>query len=125
MAGSACPATYEKPLHIIHIYSSDGRQRAGPRNNSQHHSTPQPQNGYWELGDVFVNAGDIDNDGVDDILVGRPSSHAVVGNYMGSVAVYSGKTTLPIHSIVGNEPSAGFGGAVCAGYDFNSDGFID
>lgn len=98
---------------------------AGAQAVLQTKTPPTPANGYWQLGDSFANAGDVDKDGVDDLIVGRPTSHTYLGNYMGSVVVYSGKTTLPIFSIIGSDPSGGFGHSVCGVGDMNLDGYDD
>ncbi|WP_020561603.1 thrombospondin type 3 repeat-containing protein [Methylosarcina fibrata] len=88
-------------------------------------------------GDYFgysvANAGDIDQDGFDDIIVGSPRSNPVLpGNNTpagdaGSVIVYSGKTALPIQDLSFTGDAAGdqFGIAVAGAGDIDKDGVPD
>lgn len=71
------------------------------------------------LGSAIANAGDIDKDGVSDILIGAPGE--------GKAFVFSGKTGNVIFTIVSpfNESLHSFGSAVAGGKDFNHDGVAD
>jgi len=60
--------------------------------------------------------GDVDNDGVDDLIVGAPG--------IDTVYVYSGGTGYPLLSNSG-QSGAGFGTAVCRGGDLDHDGTVD
>ena len=71
------------------------------------------------FGSAVANAGDIDKDGVTDILIGAPGE--------GHAFVFSGKTGNLIFTIVSpfNETLHSFGAAVAGGKDFNHDGKPD
>jgi uncharacterized delta-60 repeat protein len=85
------------------------------------------------LGYSVANAGDIDKDGFDDIIVGSPQSNPIVSgsdkpaNNAGSVIVYSGKTALPIPNLTFTGDAAGdqFGIAVAGAGDVDHDGVPD
>lgn len=85
------------------------------------------------LGYSVANAGDIDGDGYDDIIVGSPKSNPLPagGNKVlldaGSVTVYSGKTATAISGLTFNGEHAGdeFGTAVAGAVDVNNDAVPD
>ncbi len=71
------------------------------------------------FGSAIANAGDIDQDGVSDVLIGAPGE--------GHAFVFSGKTGSLLFTIV-SPATAGlpsFGAAVAGGKDFNRDGKPD
>ena len=82
-----------------------------------------PSEGGSEAGAAFgsavANAGDIDQDGVTDILIGAPGE--------GKAFVFSGKTGNLIFTIVSpfTESLHSFGSVVAGGKDFNHDGKPD
>ncbi|MGH8095118.1 MAG: integrin alpha [Chthoniobacterales bacterium] len=67
------------------------------------------------FGSALANAGDVDGDGVSDIVVGAPGE--------GRVHVFSGKTGNLLYSIISpiNDAIPSFGAAVAGGQDFNRD----
>jgi hypothetical protein len=67
------------------------------------------------FGSALANAGDVDSDGVSDIVVGAPGE--------GRVYVFSGKTGNLLYSIISPTVDAipSFGAAVAGGQDFNRD----
>ncbi|HEY1583791.1 MAG TPA: integrin alpha [Chthoniobacterales bacterium] len=71
------------------------------------------------FGSAVANAGDVDRDGVTDILVGAPGA--------GHVFVFSGKTGTVLFDIASpvTDDLASFGSAVSGGKDFNRDGKPD
>ncbi|MGR9088257.1 MAG: hypothetical protein ACU841_14475, partial [Gammaproteobacteria bacterium] len=85
------------------------------------------------LGYSVANAGDIDGDGFDDIIVGIPNSDPVLpgrtqaSRNAGTVIVYSGKTALPLPNLTFNGDAAGdeFGIAVAGAGDVNHDSVPD
>jgi uncharacterized delta-60 repeat protein len=85
------------------------------------------------LGYSVANAGDIDQDGFDDIIVGVPRSNPIIpGNNKpagnaGSVIVYSGKSALPLPNLIFTGDAAGdqFGIAVAGAGDVDHDGIPD
>ncbi|MFT7464280.1 MAG: hypothetical protein ACI9EF_002630 [Pseudohongiellaceae bacterium] len=65
--------------------------------------------------------GDVDNDGVSDIVVGD-----VFGaGFVGSAHVYSGKSSAPLFTVRGQVPGENFGAAVVGCGDVNGDGVPD
>jgi hypothetical protein len=78
-----------------------------------------PDKGGAEAGAAFgaavANAGDVDGDGVSDILIGAPGE--------GHVFVFSGKTGTLLFDIASPNPEEhhSFGAAVAGGKDFNRD----
>lgn len=71
------------------------------------------------FGAALANAGDIDQDGASDLLVGAPGQ--------GHVFVFSGRTGLLLFNIASPTADAlpSFGAAVAGGKDFNRDGKPD
>ena len=67
------------------------------------------------FGSALTNAGDVDGDGVSDIVVGAPGE--------GRVHVFSGRTGNLLYSIISPTADAlpSFGAAVAGGQDFNRD----
>ena len=68
------------------------------------------------FGQVVASAGDVNNDGLDDIIVGAP--------FAKKVFVYSGSDGSLIYSLSGIQ-NGRFGAAVCGIGDYNGDGFDD
>ena len=72
-------------------------------------------------GSSLDSVGDVDGDGVDDLVSGCAGANNTAGN----VLVWSGATGALIHSIDGTVPNAGLGTAVGAAGDVNGDGIPD
>ena len=66
-------------------------------------------------------AGDVNNDGTPDMLVGAPEAQ----KGLGTVTIISGKTFAPLHTFVGLKYNDRFGWAVDGGTDVNGDGRPD
>ncbi|MCB9898031.1 MAG: hypothetical protein H6825_08510 [Planctomycetes bacterium] len=69
------------------------------------------------LGYAVADAGDVDGDGVHDVLAGAPAAH----DGDGEVTVWSGATGAQIHRFVG-PAHAGLGGALSSAGDVDGDG---
>ncbi len=76
----------------------------------------------------LANAGDVDGDGVNDLLVGEPD---LMNNMVfppviaGGVLVYSGASGTLIHSILGTGTTSKMGFDVASGGDLDGDGLAD
>src|SRR5262245_56555094 len=77
-----------------------------------------------QFGYVVSNAGDANNDGVDDFAVGTPNDNTSMID-SGRVRVYSGATGTLLWSRGGEAPGDQLGYAVAAIGDANGDGFDD
>jgi alpha-tubulin suppressor-like RCC1 family protein len=71
-----------------------------------------------------VAAGDVDGDGVDEILAGAPGESSDVLKAAGSVTLYAGDDLAVLEKKYGATAKAGLGNSVAAG-DVNGDGFVD
>jgi hypothetical protein len=74
------------------------------------------QNGY-----AVADAGDVNGDGVPDIVSGAPG----VGKAVGHAYVYSGATGRTLMRLDGHHPGDQFGAAVSSAGDVNGDGHAD
>jgi len=86
---------------------------------------------HWEgtdnrgqFGSSVADAGDVNNDGVPDIIVGAPL-HDGAGTDSGLIRVFSGQDGDLIHTISGASGGDDFGRSVDGIGDVNSDGFDD
>jgi len=76
------------------------------------------------LGHTIARAGDLDGDGVQDLIVGTPYSS--LGVPVGGMArAYSGKTGAVLHTWLGTTSGSYFGWSVSAAGDTNNDGIDD
>ncbi len=76
------------------------------------------------FGEQVANAGDVDGDGVDDIIIGAPYDDAN-GPQSGTAIVISGATGDILHTFHGATEEVYFGGAVDGAGDVDGDGFAD
>lgn len=70
-------------------------------------------------------AGDIDGDGVPDVIVGAPNNIPNLFSSAGSAHIYSGADGSLIHTFVGEAPGDRFGYRVGGNRDFDGDGHPD
>ncbi len=79
------------------------------------------------LGTSVAGAGDVDGDGVPDIIAGAVSFSptGAYGGVPGTARVFSGATGAPIHTFLNPSPMARFGHAVAGLGDVDGDGFSD
>jgi hypothetical protein len=82
-------------------------------------------NSFDRFGDCVATAGDVNNDGFDDVLVGAPWADPNGVTNAGSVFVYSGATGTALFQWNGTEAFDEFGKSVASANDFNGDGFFD
>ncbi len=76
-----------------------------------------------QFGQRVANAGDVDGDGLDDLIVGA-ADRAAFPRGKGYARVFSGATGALLHHFVG--PNTGsFGGAVAGNGDVDGDGYAD
>ncbi len=76
-----------------------------------------------QFGAHVAAAGDVNHDGVADVMVASVSSTAMPGS--GTVRVFSGSWNAPIFTFLPNASDATFATAITAGGDANADGFVD
>jgi hypothetical protein len=77
-----------------------------------------------QLGYSVANAGDLNNDGYDDIIAGAPYNDAG-GADAGRAYVYSGQTGAVLRTFTGVATDDRFGYSVSGGGDVNKDGYGD
>ena len=76
------------------------------------------------FGVSVASAGDVNNDGFDDLIVGAYSNDAG-GNNAGRVYVFSGQTGDTLYVFTGEAAEDRFGASVASAGDVNNDGFDD
>ncbi len=91
------------------------------------HAPSYPLNGTvpdGAFGSSVSGAGDVNNDGYDDFIIGAPGDNTVAHN-AGAAFVYSGYDGAVLHALYGQSISDEFGTSVSAAGDVNNDGFDD
>jgi len=80
----------------------------------------------WDaVGNSVAGAGDVDGDGVNDVIVGARSATVLGMPAVGAAFVYSGATGTMIHIFTGTYVGELFGQTVSAAGDVNNDGYAD
>ena len=74
-----------------------------------------------QLGRAVANAGDVDGDAVDDLVVGAHRASGM-GTWSGGAWIFSGSTGLVLHSFEGSAASDFFGTSVAGVGDIDGDG---
>jgi hypothetical protein len=80
---------------------------------------------FMKFGDDIANAGDINADGVPDLLVGAPNTHVGTNIYVGAVFAYSGADGSLLYRWNGETQNDHIGSALSTAGDLNGDGFDD
>ena len=92
------------------------------------------ENDYDEVGQSVAHAGDVDGDGLDDIVIGSTNLRNASGTQVGGVYVFLARdlgAVVPIslatadQHILGEESDDRAGYAVSGGGDVNGDGYDD
>jgi len=81
--------------------------------------------GYELFGISVANAGDVNADGTQDVLVGATYGQNHNGDGAGYARIFSGADWSTIHTVYGNVASERFGQSVSGVGDVNLDGFAD
>ncbi|NQU48403.1 MAG: FG-GAP repeat protein [Planctomycetes bacterium] len=77
------------------------------------------------IGSAVAGAGDVNNDGMDDLAVGSPENNPNGILQAGSVYVYSGANGTLLHQWNSDEVGNLFGSSISKAGDVNADGFAD
>lgn len=79
------------------------------------------------FGTSVSGAGDVNNDGYDDIIVGAPDEWVGTNPDAGRAYVFSGLNSTCLHTLASPNPESGgsFGSSVSAAGDVNNDGYDD
>lgn len=80
---------------------------------------------YDRMGAAVANAGDVNNDGHPDLIVGAPEDFQIFFNGPGFARVISGADGSTLRTFVGDQPGDLFGFAVAGVGDLNGDGYDD
>ncbi|MHC4514967.1 MAG: FG-GAP-like repeat-containing protein [Planctomycetota bacterium] len=78
-----------------------------------------------QLGWAVAGAGDVNDDGFDDLVAGAPYANKGSLNDVGLVRIYSGRTGGILRSLYGVAPYEALGTSVAGCGDVNGDGFDD
>jgi large repetitive protein len=107
---------HDSPLQdggSAYLYSGDD----GAELAAFHGTTP-----FQALGNMVAGGGDVDDDGVPDILVGAPNQPVGMPvKFPGAVQVRSGASGALIHSLVGASASSGYGTSAAIVDDLDGD----
>lgn len=82
-------------------------------------------NGYETFGWSVAGAGDVNNDGIPDLIVGSPYGLNYNGIQAGYARVYSGYDGSVLYTLYGDAASDRFGWSVSGAGDTNLDGYDD
>jgi predicted lipoprotein with Yx(FWY)xxD motif len=81
--------------------------------------------GFLRFGTSVSGAGDVNNDGFDDVIIGATDSDTINGFLTGSAGVFSGANGSILYTFNGDAEGDQFGISVSGAGDVNNDGFDD
>jgi len=91
------------------------------RDGSTIHSKVGDSDHDWFGWDVAL-AGDVDGDGVLDVIVGAPNAALSGSGRPGMARVFSGRTSATLYTVYGDVDGDLFGNSVAGGFDHDGDG---
>jgi YD repeat-containing protein len=100
----------------VYVYSG--------QNGALLHTFTGQTTGSERLGWSVSGAGDVNNDGFDDVIVGAPQNDAGANN-AGRAYLYSGQNGAVLHTFTGQASGEQLGWSVSGAGDVNNDGFAD
>ncbi|MGE0683177.1 MAG: integrin alpha, partial [Candidatus Binatia bacterium] len=118
------------PELIVGAFAYDGIGRAfvfNGKDNSVLWILKPPSSESSAFGWSVIGAGDLDQDGTPDMVVGAPYTSVGETSAQGRAYAFSGRTGTLLYTIEDPHPRAGavFGWCVAAGGDYNGDGVPD
>ena len=108
------------PVLSLLVGAAASAQTLEPHQRVTNSVSAQTTGGF---GTHVIHAGDVDGDGFDDYAVAAPN--ALFQEFLGRVYVHSGRTSLLLHEIAGDQVGAEFGTAMAFVGDATGDGVPD
>jgi len=119
------------PDLVVGAFAQDGEGKAyvfdGHTGKLLHTLAPPPAAGNSAFGWAVAGVGDLNKDGIPDILVGAPYTTVDQVTVQGKAYVFSGHDGTLLYTLADPQPVAGevFGWRVASGGDLNKDGVPD
>ncbi|MEM7515757.1 MAG: FG-GAP-like repeat-containing protein, partial [Planctomycetota bacterium] len=113
------------PENFIIFTAGEGRATVYSGANGSEIRSYLGDNLFDEFGASVSGAGDVNNDGTDDVIVGAPFVDNSGNLGAGMARVFSGTNGSPLYTFFGLETGDQFGDSVSGAGDVNNDGFDD